>query len=537
MNHRSAAILLLSSNAHAVFGSSIRGRALEGSQGHLRGHSKTFSDNHKTSRHLNNVGFHIKLNQSRCWENIWETAVLVNSFGYPEEQERSCSRFEHIGSEIVLAEDNSMCLTAGSGQKINGKIRNDLNTEVTVGETVGMYPCANDSEPFVKARQQWNVDTSSTGNSKIFSVAGLAIEHNGFMGLYLKVMDDNESRQHFHLQTTAPTPSPTTAPTPNKTPMPNPEEGAYEVTDEEIDTLLEPIGEIANEPWDCVWEEVQDAVQCGTEAVVCGYRSVRDGAKCGWKTVTSAADCGTKIITDIFQCGMDFLGGAKSCSIAKTCKIANECEIPIDCDIAKKCDVEKCKQTIGGGKCAPGLIDCDVVGFACKLSFDSDVFRCMPDYDEDMNVADPDVCKDFYDENLAEFAKKQDAAMTWSNGSGASLVASGSLEVGTVYGPKGEYGCFNSNCAGYETDLSASTFFSIGVYENWDAVPGTARVVSLGIDTPVFEFGFSPAIVFSEDHTIPIGSVTTVSLGVGVLPVGGSHLTCATSVYDTSALI
>ena len=320
----------------------------------------------------------------------------------------------------------------------------------------------------------------------------------------------------------------------------------------------------------CGVEVVQDAALCGAEVVTsaalcgasyvedgafCGYSYVKDGAKCGSETVTDAAICGYTTVTSATQCGWNFLKGlfggkkpkrckvAGTCRAPKRCRIANKCEKPRTCPVAKRCrqdrecqvpkrcKIEVCTQSTPGGQCVPGLAECSIEGFACQPSFDSGVFRCLPAYDFD--PADHAACEAMYDPNLAALARAGGLPQAYSAGGGAAAVLSRSLEIGTAYGAAGEYGCFSTRCEGEQTDVNIAAFANLTTYVAWDKLSGGSRAFSLGVSTPVAEFGVTTAPVLSSDYAEYYGQADMVSYGVGVLPVQLGHAACTTTLYQT----
>jgi hypothetical protein len=287
-----------------------------------------------------------------------------------------------------------------------------------------------------------------------------------------------------------------------------------------------------------------------TDAAVCGTTVVSDAVMCGVTPVTSAALCGTKTITDGVTCGWDWLGsifGGSSpkscqvdatcdipatCEIAASCEIANECEVDLSCEIPKSCAIERCSQATPGGACLPGLAECDSEGFSCQLSADQDVFRCLPNYASDMNVAEEAVCAPLFDANLSAFARSTNKAHSYSAGVAGSVVAASSTEVGTVYGENGEFGCFVSTCVGAQTDVSIAQFTTFGVFTGWSDFAGNAKVIGAGGSLPIIELGVSSMSVVSSDYSKYLGQLDSLSLGVGVVPVALGYLSCNTTVYQ-----
>lgn len=334
--------------------------------------------------------------------------------------------------------------------------------------------------------------------------------------------------------------------------------------------------EHANDPYSCIQEQivsaalcgtdtvrdgtlcgkaiVEDAALCGTHAVtdgtLCGTSIVEDATLCGVQHVTSGALCGTSIVTDGLTCGWDAItslfGGSSpkssevelscdvpaSCEVAATCEIASQCEVATECEIPRSCEFESCSQSNPGGACLPGIAECDTHGFSCQFSADQDVFRCLPDFNTDLDMADKAVCEPFYDRGLSAMAQSAGITMSYSTGTAAGAGAAGSYEVGTVYGANGEFGCFISTCVGAQLDLSIAQFASFGAFLQWDSFAGNGKSVSVGGSLPVLELGVSSASVVSSDFGDYLGQVDSISLGVGVLPVTLAYLSCNTTVYQ-----
>jgi hypothetical protein len=334
--------------------------------------------------------------------------------------------------------------------------------------------------------------------------------------------------------------------------------------------------EHANDPYSCIQEQivsaalcgtdtirdgtlcgtaiVEDATLCGTHAVtdaaLCGTRIVEDATLCGVEHVTSGALCGTSIVTDGLTCGWDAItslfGGSSpkscevelscdvpaSCEVAASCEIANSCEVAAQCEIPRSCEFESCSQSSPGGACVPGIAECNTQGFSCQFSADQDMFRCLPDFNTDLDMADKAVCEPFFDRGLSAMAQSAGITMSYSTGTAAGAGAAGSYEVGTVYGANGEFGCFISTCVGAQLDLSIAQFASFGAFLQWDSFAGNGKSVSVGGSLPVLELGVSSASVVSSDFGDYLGQVDSISLGVGLLPVTLAYLSCNTTVYQ-----
>jgi hypothetical protein len=304
----------------------------------------------------------------------------------------------------------------------------------------------------------------------------------------------------------------------------------------------------------CGTHVVSDAAQCGTHAVSdaaqCGTQVVTDATQCGVTHVTSGALCGTAVITDGATCGWDWLSGLfssgspKSCSVdldcdvpatcevAASCEIASECEIASDCTVPKSCEIERCSQSKPGGACVPGLAECDTAGFSCQFSADQDVFRCLPDYASDLDVADKAVCEPLFDSGLSAMAQSGKVTLSFSTSTAAGAGAVGAYEVGTVYDSGGEFGCYISTCIGAQTDVSIAQAANFGAFTSWTNFAGNSKSVSVGGSLPIAELGVSSASVLSSDYGQYLGQIDSISVGVGIVPVALGYLSCNTTVYQ-----
>ncbi len=350
--------------------------------------------------------------------------------------------------------------------------------------------------------------------------------------------------------------------------------------------LSAPISGYTVSPYECIWTEVQDAVECGVrtvsdaaicgytltrdatlcgteivrDAAICGTQVVADATQCGTTTVTSVAQCGTRTVTSAAQCGVDVIASGldcvarlaqgkscespKTCKVAATCNVANRCEVAAECSIAKECniaasceiantcDVQICKQTAPGGQCTPLLAECDIEGFSCQVSADAEVFRCLPNYDKDLAVQDEAVCRALFVDGMSDMAREAGNTLAFSAGSSASVGVRGSIEVGTVYGEDGEYGCFVATCEGFETDIQISDFANLGAYVNWEAFAGESQTFTFGASIPEIEIGVSTTSVLDAQFETYIGQVDSVSLGLGVAPAQASYAACTTTVFQ-----
>ena len=125
------------------------------------------------------------------------------------------------------------------------------------------------------------------------------------------------------------------------------------------------------------------------------------------------------------------------------------------------------------------------------------------------------------------------AAVSFGLGQSASAGISGTMELGAVYGANNEFGCYVSLCLGGESDLNVNAFGNIGIWNSWDDFKGLSVMFSEGVSFPFFEVGgFSTAQVLNTEADF-IGSVNSISFGLGLSPVDIGAYMCCTSVLDS----
>ena len=69
-------------------------------------------------------------------------------------------------------------------------------TPVSDGETVGLYPCAQDTLSYTSARQLWTVDDDADSTFTLTAFPEFAMEYNGWMGFRMTEAE-GDSREHF----------------------------------------------------------------------------------------------------------------------------------------------------------------------------------------------------------------------------------------------------------------------------------------------------------------------------------------------------
>lgn len=154
--------------------------------------------------------------------------------------------------------------------------------------------------------------------------------------------------------------------------------------------------------------------------------------------------------------------------------------------------------------------------------------RCVPD---DLPLTSNQMCSAFKVDDLVTAAKNANATMSYGGGTASSAGGAYSQEVGTVYGQGGEFGCFVAVCTGGVSDLSIANFANFGVFDKFSNVSGLAIVSSQGASVPIIEAGFTTAQVLSTQGEF-IGSVNSLSFGVGVSPIQIGVMSCYTEVVD-----
>jgi len=147
-------------------------------------------------------------------------------------------------------------------------------------------------------------------------------------------------------------------------------------------------------------------------------------------------------------------------------------------------------------------------------------------------------CLDAYSPAQQQAAKDIGSAITRGAGVGLAGGSSASLEVGMVYGPEGEYGCYSTQCAGISTDVSISTFASVGLYTSYGAVAGssTAVVENAGVGVA----SYSTSQIFQGINADPstndalLGTEDAFAIGLSpediVIPVSAGAYACDTTV-------
>ena len=154
--------------------------------------------------------------------------------------------------------------------------------------------------------------------------------------------------------------------------------------------------------------------------------------------------------------------------------------------------------------------------------------RCVPD---DLPLSSSQMCSAFKVDDLVKAAKNANTTMSYGGGTASSAGGAYSQEVGTVYGQDGEFGCYVAVCTGGVSDLSIANFANFGLFDEFSNVSGLAIVSSQGASVPIIEAGFTTAQVLSTKGQL-IGSLNSLSIGVGVSPIQVGVMSCYTEVVD-----
>jgi len=134
---------------------------------------------------------------------------------------------------------------------------------------------------------------------------------------------------------------------------------------------------------------------------------------------------------------------------------------------------------------------------------------------------------------LHRAARELDSALTFGSATGAGAIVSTSIEIGTVYGPDGQYGCYDTTCVGLLSNAAATPLaVCAGLYNSYDSVAGdSVTSVESVSPVPLKPVSFSTAQIFPELGSFSlIGTADCLSVGVGVLPLDVGVYQCTTNV-------
>lgn len=147
------------------------------------------------------------------------------------------------------------------------------------------------------------------------------------------------------------------------------------------------------------------------------------------------------------------------------------------------------------------------------------------------------VCAAFYNPTIHQGAIAAGVTLSFGTGASASVVATGSVEIGVAYGADGCYGCYFTKCYGVETDIAIGVAACTG--QGFDglfsSVEGDSCVLTVGADFPFLEIGGSVSSEwdgsgFEDCHNPPepAGISECFSVGLGINPVTLAYELCNT---------
>jgi len=193
--------------------------------------------------------------------------------------------------------------------------------------------------------------------------------------------------------------------------------------------------------------------------------------------------------------------------------------------------------------CKPGLL-CNPVGVENGLI----QYACFADLDD---VVSREECNTFYNPNVHNTAINGNITLNFGYGAAGGAGVQGSIENGVVYGRDGCFGCYQTQCTGFELSVGISAFVTVGegdvdvVCDPNDAgclsFDGQACVTTQGASIPVVDiFGISGSQVWANcDSCLPfpvgpcllVAAAQTFSIGIGLdtpIPIDISGADCTT---------
>ena len=237
--------------------------------------------------------------------------------------------------------------------------------------------------------------------------------------------------------------------------------------------------------------------------------------------------CQDGLVCDaLFECRSQPPQRGELCGTGVSCASGLACSS----DIAGRCETPK----VVGETCSGfGQGNC-VDNTSCMLTRDRDSgelgFRCYP---QGESAIPEDTCMTFYSPALHQSSRDLGSALTFGTATGAGAGATTSIEIGTVYGPDGQYGCYDTLCFGVLSNASATPLaLCAGLYSSYDLVIGdSVTSVESVSPIPAKPVSYSTAQVFPELGSFNlIGTADCLSVGVGVLPLDVGVYQCTTNV-------
>lgn len=182
-----------------------------------------------------------------------------------------------------------------------------------------------------------------------------------------------------------------------------------------------------------------------------------------------------------------------------------------------------CRRHTGLGERCRRNSDCED-GMVCSGVFE----RCAPKK-IDLDAGRAAACNTFLSEGQARFAKDVGRTVAFGTGAAAAALSGAADETGVVYGPNGEFGCYVAHCDGALTDATVAVYAVAGFFSKWTDFAGHARLVSQGASVPFVEIGFTTGQVLNMQDKL-IGTVDSLSNGVGIMPIQAGVMGCVTHV-------
>ncbi len=247
--------------------------------------------------------------------------------------------------------------------------------------------------------------------------------------------------------------------------------------------------------------------------------------------------------------------GALECSnsparLGQTCDAFNPCGDGLFCQpgLPQRCVA---RRVVGEGCSA--FNPC-VSGTSCEACFTEGCnapFQCFPNPNEGAITAQQ--CQELFSPAIRRQLMSTDESfpLTQTYGSGSAIAAGEgfSLEVGTVYSPLGEYGCYRTQCNTAGLDLGANVYGAIGFYDFFTDVAGASFNIFQGVSAfEVVSFNTSQILAGTQIPDPTGGAKVTVSVdsparligtadafGLGLpspLPVAGGIAMCTTTVDE-----
>ncbi len=272
-------------------------------------------------------------------------------------------------------------------------------------------------------------------------------------------------------------------------------------------------------------DPIQPGDACGPAApcpdgLVCdpfaGFRCV-EIAQAGDSCANPFVQCDTGLqCTLALECSHEPARAGETCDATAPCGNGLFCQagIPQRCQryarVGEPCDLLN--------PCIPGAL-CE----SCNSDYCEASRLCY--WDGRLGLNDMQ-CAALYDEGTAAAAQSIDQTLTFSSGFGVSVGTSLSRAAGVAYGGDGSYGCFTTDCRGFEFDAAVDFFVAVGRYDDFSSVGGGSAEVVTDVQIPGSLLTYSKAQSFDNFASYPgfspgpvvVGEEHAFAVGLGVLP-------------------